>query len=101
MMIVQKMLPLKYLNNFWRTLVMSLINCETNLTLTWFDICVLSNDSNAPTFAIIDTKLYVPIVTLTTQDNAKLLDNYDHVLNEQLIGTNINQTFHQKDKINI
>ena len=101
MMIVQKMLPLKYLNNFWRTLEMSLINCETNLILTWFDICVLSNDSNAPTFAIIDTKLYVPIVTLTTQDNAKLLDNYDHALNEQLIGTNINQTFHQKDKIDI
>ena len=52
---------------------MSLINCEINLTLTWSDKCVLSNDTKATTFAITDTKLYVPVVALSTQDNKKLL----------------------------
>ena len=52
---------------------MPLINCEINLILTWSDKCVLSNDTKATTFAITDTKLYVPVVTLSTQDNAKVL----------------------------
>ena len=68
------MVPSKYLNNFWKTLEMSLINCEINLTLTWsanyVAIDVLCNRS---TFTIIDTKHYVPFVSLSTQDNAKLL----------------------------
>ena len=71
--VVEIMVPLKYLNNFWRTLEMPLINCELNLILTWFDKCVLSNDTKATAFAITDTKFYVPVVTLSTQDNAKLL----------------------------
>ena len=50
---------------------MPLINCEINLILTWSDKCVLSNDTKATTFAISDTKLYVPVVTLSTQENAK------------------------------
>ena len=37
------MVPLKYLNNLWRTLAISLINCEINLTLTWSANCVISN----------------------------------------------------------
>ena len=53
---------------------MPLINCEINLILTWSDKCVLSNDTKATTFAITDTKLYVPVVTLSTQDNGKLLE---------------------------
>ena len=52
---------------------MPLINCEINLILTWFDKCVLSNQTEALTFAITDTKFYVPVVTLSIQDNAKLL----------------------------
>ena len=52
---------------------MALINCEINIILTWSDKCALSNDTKATTFAITDTKLYVPIVTLSTTDNAKLL----------------------------
>ena len=52
---------------------MPLINCKINLILTWSEKCVLSNDTKATTFAITDTKLYVPIVTLSTQDDAKLL----------------------------
>ena len=67
------MVPLKYLTNFWRTLEMSLINCEVNLILTWSLTCVITNSKGAGTFAITDTKLYVPAVTLSTQDNAKLL----------------------------
>ena len=68
------MVPLKYLSNFWGTLEMPFINCEMNLILNWSDKCVLSNDTKATTFSITDTKPYVPVVTLSTQDNAKLLE---------------------------
>ena len=55
---------------------MPLINCEINLILTWSTNCVIVSiniaNQNA-TFAITDTKLYIPVVTLSTQDNAKLL----------------------------
>ena len=52
---------------------MPLINCEINLILTWSEKCLLSNDTKETTLAITDTKRYVPVVTLSTQDNAKLL----------------------------
>ena len=71
------MVPLKYLSNFWRTLEMPLINCEINLLLTWSASCVtVSADvaNQIATFAITDTKLYVPVVTLSTKDNQKLLE---------------------------
>ena len=67
------MLPLKYLSNFWRTLDIPLINCKINLSLTWSHKCVLSNDPKATKFTITDTKLYVAIVTVSTEDSAKLL----------------------------
>ena len=70
------MVPLKYLSNFWRTLEMPLINCEVNLILTWSLTCVLiaTNIANQnATFTITDTKLYVPVVTLSTQENVKFL----------------------------
>ena len=70
---VEIMVPLKYLNNFWRTLEMLSINCEVNLILTWSSTCVITNSTGAGRFAITDTKLSVPIVTLSTQDNSKLL----------------------------
>ena len=62
------MVPLKFLSNFWRTLEMSLITCEINLILTWSENCVISSsDANqATTFAITDTKLSVPVATLST-----------------------------------
>ena len=66
------MIPLKYLSNFWRTL----INCETKLILTWPEDCVLTSNAalnQAVMFIIIDTKTNIPVVTLSTQDNAKLL----------------------------
>ena len=65
----------KYLNNFWRPLVMSLINWEINIFLTWSANCVIIYTDVAnqnTTFAIIETKLHVPVATLSTQDNAKL-----------------------------
>ena len=54
---------------------MSLINCEINLILIWSINCVLSNtNANQSTiFAIRGTKLYVPVVSLSTQNNTKLL----------------------------
>ena len=70
---VEIMVPLKYLSNFWRTLEMPLINCEVNLILTWSSTCVITNPTGAGTFEITDTKLYVPVVTLSTKENAKLL----------------------------
>ena len=71
---VERIVPLKYLSNFWRTLEMSLINYEVNLILTWSSTCVLiatGIQNQAETFAITDTKLYVPVVTLSTQKNTK------------------------------
>ena len=73
---VEIMIPLKYLSNFWRTLKMLLINCETELILDWSANCVIiytNVDNQVPTFTITETNLYVPVVTLSTQDNAKLL----------------------------
>ena len=67
------MVPLKYLSNFWRTLDMPLITCEVNLILTWSSTCVITNSTGAGIFKITDTKLYVPAVSLSTQDNSKLL----------------------------
>ena len=71
---VEVMVSLKYLSNFWRTLEMPLINCEVNLILTWSSNCVLiasTVQNQAATFEITDTKLYVPVVTLSTQENTK------------------------------
>ena len=64
---------LKYLSNFWRTLEMPLINCDINLILTWLSICIITNSTDAGIFVITDTKLYVPVVTLSAQYNAELL----------------------------
>ena len=74
---VEIMVSLKYLNNFWRTLEMSLINCEITLDLYWSGNCVIvpTNIANqGGIFSITDTILYVLIVTLSIQYNAKLLE---------------------------
>ena len=69
---VEIMVLLKYLSIFWRTLEMPSFNCEINLILTWSKNCVISiaAANQDTTFAIPDTKLYVPVVTLSIQDNA-------------------------------
>ena len=63
--------PLKYLSNFWRSLEMRLINCKVELSLKWYERCLLAVATTS-TFTITDTKLYVPIVTLSIEDNSKL-----------------------------
>ena len=52
---------------------MPLINCEINLILKWSSACVITNSTGAGRFAITDTKLYVSVVTLSAEDNTKLL----------------------------
>ena len=89
---VEIAVPLKHLSNFGWTLDMPLVNCEINLILTWSENCVLAsktkdavpaqgensavaaidNPTNA-TFQITDTKLYVPVVTLSTENDKGLL----------------------------
>ena len=64
--------PLKYLSNFWRSLEMPLINCKVELSLRWDKNCILSTEDGNSVFAVTDTKFYVPIVTLSAEDNVKL-----------------------------
>ena len=83
---IEIMVPLKCLSNFWITLEMPLINCELKLVLDWSGNCVIiyTNVGNqVPTFTITETNPYVPIVTLSTQDNANLLPKLKMVLQEQ------------------
>ena len=63
LIVMQKML--KYVE-------MLLINCEINIILTWSTTCVITNSTDAETFAITDPKLYVSFVILLSQDNGKL-----------------------------
>ena len=65
--------PLKYVSNFGKTFEMPLINCEVNLILMWSLTCLINNSIGVGRFAITDTKHYVPVVSLSTQDNTKLL----------------------------
>ena len=73
---VKTIIPLKLLSIFWQTLEMPLINYKINLILNWYKNFVISNTAanQDTTFAITDTKLYVPCVTLSTKYyNRKLL----------------------------
>ena len=87
---IEIVVPLKHLSNFWRTLDVTLINCEIDLILSWSKNCVLAdmtvraagNNDDLPVivapieleFQITDTKLYVPFVSLSTKDDNKLLE---------------------------
>ena len=66
--------PLKYLSNFFRSLEMPLINCKIKLNLTWKKECVLSTDVGDAVFIINDTKMYVPVVTLSKEDNKDFIE---------------------------
>ena len=88
---IETVVSLKHLSNFWRTLHMPLIDCEINIILTWSENCVLTSkatrdadpDANPAvaaidnatntTFKITDLKLYVPVVTLSTENDERLL----------------------------
>ena len=73
---VKLVVPLKYVSNFFRSLEMPLVNCKIDLELTWHKDCMISSadaaDNRVVSFMITDTKLYVPIVTLSTKDNTNL-----------------------------
>ena len=71
---------------------MPLINCEINIILSWQSACVITNSTNAGKFAITDKKFYVPVVTLSTQDNAKLIEKLKSGFKRTI---NINQRFKQ------
>ena len=71
---VKVVLPLKYLSNFFRSLEMPLINCKIKLDLTWKKECVLSTDAGNAVFIINDTKMYVPVVTLSKEDNKDFIE---------------------------
>ena len=78
---VKVVVPLKYLSNFFRSLEMPLIICKIKLNLTWKKECVLStldddaaNPENNAVFIINDTKLYVPVVTLSKKDNKDFIE---------------------------
>ena len=65
--------PLKYLSNFWRTLELPLRNCEVTLDLNCSENCVICGANRATTFEMTSARLYVTLVTLSTQDNAKTI----------------------------
>ena len=71
---VKVVVPLKYLSNFFRSLEMPLINCKIKLNYTLKKECVLSTDVGAAVFIINDTKLYVPVVTLSKEDNKDYIE---------------------------
>ena len=71
---VKVVVPLKYLSNFFRSLEMPLINCKIRLNLTWKKECVLSTGAGEAVCIINDTKLYVPVVTLSKEDNKDFIE---------------------------
>ena len=77
--------PLKYLSNFWISLEMPFNNCKVELSLDWYTIVI---GGTAATFVITDTKCYVLVVTLKTEDYAKLLKLLNEGLKDQFIGIN-------------
>ena len=70
---VKLVVPLKYVSNFFRSLEMPLVNCKIDLELTWHKDCIISSvdaaASQVVSFMITNTKLYVPVVALSTKDN--------------------------------
>ena len=70
---VEILVLLKYLSDFWRTLEMPLTNCETALDLIWPANSVICKENRVIIVAMTYTKLDVPVVTFSTQNNAKLL----------------------------
>ena len=90
------------MNNVWRSLEIPLINCKVELSLTWYENCILSNVAGNSTFKITDSNLYVPTVTSSTEDNAKLSKllierlkrpvywNEYKVISEEIYNANVN-----------
>ena len=103
---VEIAVSLKHLGNFWNSLNIPLVNFEVSLAVSWSATCVItsmkklilvarrSNRSDFPrnaAFKITNTKLYVPVVTLSAENGKKLLEQKD--LKELLHGINIDQKY--------
>ena len=71
---VKVVVPLKYLSSFFRSPEIPLINCKIKLNLTWKKECVLSTGAGDAVFIINDTKMYVPVVTLSKEDNIDFIE---------------------------
>ena len=71
---VKVVVPLKYSSNFFRSVEMPLISCKIKLNLTWKKECVLSTDAGDAVFIINDAKMYVPLVTLSKEDNKDFIE---------------------------
>ena len=73
---VKLVMPLKYVSSFFRSLEMPLVKCKTDLELTWHKDFMISSVNAAAgqvvSLMITNTKLYVPVVTLSTKDNNNL-----------------------------
>ena len=95
---VELAIPLKYLGNFWRALDIPLISVEVSLELKWNKNCVITSqqiganldggNTAAPanaTLAINDCKLYIPLVTLSKDDDIKLLTNLKSGFTREII----------------
>ena len=95
---IELAIPLKYLGNFWRALNIPLISCEVSLELKWDKNCVITskeqrdigggNRDNVPTGATLATtncRLYVPVVTLSKDDEIKLLTNLKSGFKREII----------------
>ena len=95
---IELAIPLKYLGNFWKALNIPLISCEVSLELKWDKNCIINsleqrdigggNKDNAPmgaTLSITDCKLYIPVVTLSKDDEIKLLTNLKSGFKREII----------------
>ena len=89
---IEIVVPLRYLSNFRKALSITIINCGVSLDLKWSKNCVITSKAtresdpgaNSPVagvnnpknavFEITDCKLYVPVVTLVTENENKLLE---------------------------
>ena len=81
---VKVVVPLRYLSNFFRSLEMPLINCKIKLNLTWKKECVLSTDDGNAVFIINDTKMCVPGVTLSKEDNKDFIEQQKKVFQRSI-----------------
>ena len=88
---VKIVVPLKYLSNFFRSLEIPLTNCKIKLNLTWKKECVLSTDAGDAVFIINDTKMYVPVVTLSKEDNKDFIEQQNKSFQRSIYWNEYNQ----------
>ena len=89
--------PFQYLSNFWKSVKVPLINCNVEFKINWTKHCVLpaadnDNTNGSPDniiFTIKDTKLCLPVVTLSAKDKEKLSKFHVKDLKDKLVGMNI------------